>query len=142
MRTLKYPPGTPPVERVRLLRASRLEAGLCMDCGHPRETIDNTRCDACRATHSAKNAHRTQHQRHRLQCACCGEDRTDFLTIDRVAGDSQQDEALGTESPEPVAWLLARTRLADLRLLCWNCQMARHLSGECPHETERRAKVA
>lgn len=77
-------------------------------------------------------------------CACCGEEREPFLSIDHINGDGAEhrraicgDWSKGSGS-RVYRWLKANGFPADgFRVLCHNCNMARAMRGECPHEVER-----
>ena len=72
------------------------------------------------------------------QCACCGEQRIEFLAIDHVhnngAADRKENGRGGT-----IHLRLKRMGYPkdDYQLLCHNCNMAKAFYGTCPHVTER-----
>jgi hypothetical protein len=73
------------------------------------------------------------------KCACCGETRPQFLTVDHIYNDGAQDR--GARSRAGVACYI-RLRRAGFpkdryQLLCFNCNCAKGFYGVCPHETER-----
>lgn len=82
-----------------------------------------------------------QEQRRRVldlyggRCECCGEDDFRFLTIGHVNRDGAQDRrdkrARGNSFYRV---LLQEPRRDDLRVECWNCNMAHGLYGSCPHD--------
>jgi len=71
-------------------------------------------------------------------CACCGEDRRHFLTLDHVNGDGYVARRSGQGGTGERAALAARLRrgLVDDRyqLLCYNCNCARAFAGYCHGE--------
>jgi len=79
-----------------------------------------------------------------IACGCCNESTLDFLTLDHANNDGKNHrEALGgrRNGPRFYKWLLDNNCPQDLglRILCMNCNWARHWnSGICPHEVERR----
>ena len=76
------------------------------------------------------------------KCACCGEDRLEFLCIDHINGGGRKElrEKFNNRSYTFFNWLKKNNFPAqDYRVLCHNCNMARGLYGYCPHEREREA---
>jgi len=73
------------------------------------------------------------------KCACCGEGRIQFLTIDHVNND-------GAEHRKQISsckggsrfyqWLIKNNFPEEpkLQLLCWNCNLAKKIYGICPHQ--------
>lgn len=65
-------------------------------------------------------------------CACCGEREKDFLTIDHINGG-------GTKHRKQLhGKVYAQLRRSGFppgyRVLCWNCNWAYRLHGNCPHQ--------
>lgn len=74
------------------------------------------------------------------KCACCGEKRHQFLTIDHVDRDGadHREELVGKRRAAPAAWLRKLKKAGwkttrRLRVLCHNCHNAIDLWGGCPH---------
>lgn len=73
-------------------------------------------------------------ERYGGRCACCGESRPEFLTLDHIEGRGPGDTLRG-----PKAW----TRLRRLgwpegyQVLCFNCNCAKGIYGVCPHALDR-----
>ena len=67
------------------------------------------------------------------RCACCGEPTPEFLTFHHPGLDGKKDRSLGRSSSSMVKRLLREPVREDIKLLCWNCHMAGHFSGDCPH---------
>lgn len=75
------------------------------------------------------HAHRTQvldHYGHR--CRCCGEANDAFLTVDHVNGDGASDRA------NFYYRIVKQGFPKNLQTLCWNCNLAKHIYGRCPHQ--------
>lgn len=70
------------------------------------------------------------------KCACCGETRDEFLTVDHIHGGGNKHR---TNSDGYFYRVLLRTGLpeSEYRVLCYNCNCARGHRGYCPHERER-----
>lgn len=77
------------------------------------------------------------------RCACCGEDRDVFLTLDHVDGDGHEHRrslsASGRGGSAVYYDLKARGFPQGIQVLCHNCNWAKH-RGICPHEAERAAR--
>ncbi len=68
------------------------------------------------------------------ECACCGEARYEFLTIDHVnGGGTQQRRELGNSSMAIARWLKKNNYPEGYQILCFNCNCAKGASGYCPH---------
>lgn len=69
-------------------------------------------------------------------CACCGEDRFLFLTIDHIHGNGNQHrlEVTGSKRGNITAWLRKNNYPPGFQVLCFNCNMGRAANrGECPY---------
>lgn len=76
------------------------------------------------------------------QCACCGEDNLDFLTLDHVDGDGATDRGggrTGNGGSQFYAWL--RTRgfpdRSRYQVLCFNCNCCKGTKNTCPCQKTR-----
>lgn len=69
-------------------------------------------------------------------CACCGENRWQFLTIDHVDGDGAEDHRRFGKNYEVLYYSIVNGLHArgQLRVLCANCHIAIDLRGGCPHQ--------
>lgn len=140
------------------LRASRLDAGLCMYCG------DQPTKSGCKGCHTCLSKNYNVHKRYLQtnpnkqreyrkevrwsvidkyggECSCCHESRKEFLTIDHANGDghSERRELYGKKEGSSHRWFLKLKRenlRDDLRVLCYNCNNAIAIFGKCPHENE------
>jgi hypothetical protein len=70
-------------------------------------------------------------------CACCGETRLEFLTIDHINGGGAEER--GRTGTNFYITLHKAPKRDDLRVLCMNCNWAIGMYGYCPHEQERAA---
>lgn len=67
------------------------------------------------------------------KCACCGEQRYEFLAIDHVNGGGKKERE--TMSSYQVLMKVVRNNFPpEYRILCHNCNMAKGIYGYCPHE--------
>lgn len=125
----------------------RRQAGLCIAKGCPNEVArpNNTYC----VEHIAKARVREKARLQRIKlevlahygdrrCACCGETRIEFLTIDHIHGGGRQhrfEQRIGGMCH----WLKKQHFPDGYQILCMNCNFAKGLFGRCPHEVERDA---
>jgi hypothetical protein len=144
----------------------------CLDCGkeitiRPRGIKTRKRCLDCAKT-EAKRCAKKQKQVLReqvlqhysngtMQCACCGEAHTEFLTIHHINGDGAEHRrelarlrnTRNKRSDKPEQgytkhnvgneinrWLIKSNFPEGFSVLCLNCNAAKHYYGECPHEKE------
>lgn len=75
-------------------------------------------------------------------CTCCGENNIKFLCIDHInGGGNKHREKVGGSGSKTYQWLRKNNYPKGFQVLCHNCNMAKGLYGECPHETERKSVV-
>ena len=77
-------------------------------------------------------------------CRCCGENsHIEFLAIDHIAGKKEMDSEpelvkLGYSSlkreKDLQYWIIKNNFPKGFQILCHNCNVAKGLYGECPHE--------
>lgn len=70
------------------------------------------------------------------KCVCCGES-FEFLTLDHINNDGNEQRKKFKRS---TYWqyrdIIDAGFPNDLQPLCWNCNLAKYLYGECPHRKE------
>ena len=66
------------------------------------------------------------------KCVCCGEVIPEFLTIEHING----QKGIKNKKRGSPAWREAiQEHRPDLyEVLCWNCNLAKGLTGTCPHK--------
>lgn len=140
-------------ERKAKERAEALANGLCGRCRkRPRETSISI-CSWC--VKRMRAVDRRMHVRNKAECisayggkcACCGEGRLEFLTIDHPNNDGAEHRRPKAKMREGIKRTGAGVHIyrylrkngfpKEFRLLCWNCNCSRGFSGYCPHERER-----
>lgn len=67
------------------------------------------------------------------RCTCCGESQWQFLSIDHINNDGAKHRSEIGQS-NVYKWAEDNGFPNTLRLLCYNCNMARAFYGVCPHE--------
>lgn len=69
-------------------------------------------------------------------CACCGESRYEFLSIDHINKDgAKQRRENPKKGAEFYKWIIDSGYPKDLRILCYNCNSSLGYFGYCPHGT-------
>jgi hypothetical protein len=73
-------------------------------------------------------------------CACCGEIELVFLTLDHVGGGGAEERRQGKHKGGTWQYLILRRKQypPGYRVLCWNCNAAFGMFGECPHQIEKK----
>jgi 5-methylcytosine-specific restriction endonuclease McrA len=69
------------------------------------------------------------------KCACCGETRVEFLTLDHIHGREGEPYRITGQK----AWARLKSRgwpKDNYQLLCFNCNCAKGIYGQCPHKAE------
>jgi len=93
--------------------------------------------ERCRATSRALYARVREQvvQAYGGKCACCSEQRREFLAIDHKNGGGNKHRAMAGGYGLPfLLWLCRNGFPNECRLLCHNCNMALGIYGYCPHE--------
>lgn len=69
------------------------------------------------------------------ECACCGETRYPFLTIDHINGGGKRHrDEIKRKGNTFYTWLVQNNFPPGFRTLCWNCNRAYfYFKGKCPH---------
>ena len=123
------------------MRSKWRRLGLCARCGRRRGS-SYSRCAPCRkASIKSNRNHRLRVRqmvlvRYGHSCACCGERRRAFLTLDHVKNDGslERRRILNTYTLY-LRVLRFAGRSSRYQLLCWNCNEAKRIEGRCPHQT-------
>lgn len=119
------------------LRDERKRFGLCRKCGEP-VVVGKSKCQVCLdAEVRYLDALRQEVlQAYKARCACCGEERTEFLAIDHINNDgAAHRKRVGHSSV--YRWLKKNHFPDGFQVLCYNCNWAKYRYGICPHEKER-----
>lgn len=122
------------IEFLSRSRKARIEKGLCRNCG--AEKSDNrVHCQKC-ADYTAKFRIGYINQildHYGRFCACCKMTGDAFLTIDHVNNDGAVHRKLVGKTGV-YKDIVDRNFPPDFQILCWNCNMAKHKLGKCPHQ--------
>jgi len=145
-------------ERLGRRRARRRElrdSGRCVSCGG-RSPGRFVTCKKCRDRHAeyrrrypdkVRRSRQETQQKVKRQvighygsaCECCGERNLHFLTLDHVNNDGGEHRRLVKEETGAASiyrWIRNRDFDHDfeLRVLCYNCNLGRRVTGVCPHQ--------
>lgn len=67
------------------------------------------------------------------RCVCCGEREIAFLVIDHIRGGGNDDRKIRGEGTAFIISLIKEGFPPGFQVLCYNCNMAKHTEGRCPH---------
>ena len=73
------------------------------------------------------------------ECACCGENNIEFLSMDHVDGNGaehRRNTGCGT-GDVMYRWLRRHGYPAGFQVLCFNCNQAKGRLGQCPHQSKK-----
>jgi hypothetical protein len=131
---------------------ARYVGDTCKICGGPITSWNKT--GSCSRTPECKKyTHKAFQLKYKLECfnayggakcACCGETRLYFLTLDHVNGDGALDRAGGRDTG--MSGNKTYNRLRSLgypdreryQVLCFNCNCAKGVNSVCPCSLERK----
>lgn len=101
------------------------------------------------SAHKYKGRYKDRYKRMRLdmieayggECACCGVTEPEFLTIDHIFNDGAEERAKNSLTGARIFMHLRNLGYPKDRyqLLCFNCNCAKGIHGECPHVKARVA---
>lgn len=74
-------------------------------------------------------------QMYGTECACCGENQREFLTIEHIDGGGREHRK-GRGSESFYREIASEYRPDLYEILCMNCNHARGIYGFCPHELD------
>jgi hypothetical protein len=110
---------------------------LCQTCKDKRASWPS-RSSSTREKHGARYREKVKKDvfdRYGNVCACCGESDIQFLTIDHINNDGAQHRHV-TKTLSLYQWLRTNDYPAGFQTLCWNCNLAKHIYGQCPHRAD------
>jgi len=67
------------------------------------------------------------------KCACCNIQEIEFLTIDHIEGRKKFGHKRGFSGSKLLKWIIDNHFPEGFQILCWNCNAAKGLFGNCPH---------
>ena len=75
------------------------------------------------------------------ECACCGENRIEFLTIDHIAGGGAKHRATERGASNLNLWLRTHKFPKGFRVLCYNCNESLGIYKYCPHRKMGKSRL-
>lgn len=132
-------------------RKNRQSRGMCDRCGKLNNSTSGVHCADCikkkseisKATYRRKQENRVKTKinviiKYGGACECCLESDYRFLCIDHINNDGNKERKEKGHLASGPRWyktLESSERRNDLRVLCYNCNIARsHHNGVCPHK--------
>ena len=77
-----------------------------------------------------------------MQCACCGENHMDFLTMDHVNGGGMKHRREVAAGKYIYRWIVKNNFPNLFQVLCFNCNCGRSVNhGVCPHKSEQNQQL-
>ncbi len=71
------------------------------------------------------------------KCACCKENKYEFLCIDHIKGGGRKHrKKLGFGGQVLYRWLVKYNFPKGFQVLCHNCNLAKGFYGKCPHKNK------
>lgn len=121
--------------------------GVCISCQCRPAESGHASCDGCFEKTRVKGREIRARYRKAVmvhygsRCDCCGESNDAFLTIDHVNNDGKEHRKI-VHASKLYRWLMKNNYPAGFQILCWNCNVAKQLHGECPHRKMHTNKSA
>lgn len=125
-------------------RANRRKNGQCIVCGR-KARPNRVTCGIC-AEKAKKRSRKKRTSEYVLpklleiygdECACCGEDEPQFLTVDHIDGKGGEHRKRTGGSRKMQLDLIKNPREEGIQTLCFNCNCVKQRTGgTCPHQEE------
>ena len=133
-------------EYQKKIRRKWKRLGLCSMCGVEKKRSGFLTGSACQ--HRYHDYHLSLKQRviegYGGRCACCGENRFEFLSADHVKErgcDERRRLGRGMNSGALYRKLIRENFPNSHQILCFNCNMSLGFFGYCPHHPDIIRKV-
>lgn len=124
---------------MRALCDRRRAEGMCPYCGKQPPAEGRRMCPDCTASRKKINdKSRAKAKTETIahyggECVCCGEKEPAFLTLDHINNDGAEHRR-NTSYRSMMAYARHNGYPPDLQLMCWNCNLGKHINGGvCPH---------
>lgn len=116
----------------------RAEQGLCTSCGDNSSAENRRLCESClaRGRNKIQRLKRDVIEGYGGKCACCGEERYEFLQLDHINGDGAKERDEYGSSHDLYRDLRDQEFPPGYRVLCANCNFSKGLFGYCPHDKQ------
>lgn len=73
-------------------------------------------------------------------CACCSENKTEFLCLDHINGGGEQQRKQIGQGAKIYNWIIRNNFPVGFRVLCANCNQSYGHYGYCPHSESSLAR--
>jgi hypothetical protein len=114
--------------------AKRKYHSYCIQCC--AKNYQENRSRYLKIMHNRRNERRDTCLKHYGEkCACCGEERKEFLSIDHINGNGARHRK-EIHRASIYYWLIKNNFPDGFRILCHNCNQAMGIYGYCPHQKE------
>lgn len=129
-------------ERTKRYQKKLQAGGRCKSCGQENPT-EYGNCLSCRERANASRRKHNQELKLEVfkayggaECACCGEERLEFLSIDHI-DNSGANHRKRIGKGGLYSSLRKSNYPGGYRVLCMNCNFALGRFGYCPHEWDK-----
>lgn len=117
---------------------------LCYECGLKRWRLSYPKMAV--AIRAKRKAFRLQQKiafvkAYGGKCACCGENKIEFLTIAHLNNDGAMHRREIGGSNQLHSWIRRNGYPKDFTVLCFNCNTADFYYGQCPHKKSSNTSV-
>lgn len=127
----------------RTVNDTPVQCRTCRSGGEPQRRRDGAGCIRCTVLQGRTGLKAEVMTAYGGQCACCGESRLVFLSLDHINNDGKADRAKYRETKtSQFGGHVFYRHLRDLgfppglQVLCANCHTAKTHYGQCPHAAE------
>lgn len=112
------------------------DAGLCVHCHKLSPINGETLCSECKKNNAIRGKDSRTKQKMTVlghyggKCKMCDEDDMDVLGIDHMhGGGTRHRKELTQQGTTIYRWLIKNNYPTDFQVLCFNCNMKKHLNG-------------
>lgn len=78
----------------------------------------------------------------KLSCVCCNENTYQFLTLDHINNNGQEERKKYGSNNNIISMLKTKGYPKGYQTLCWNCNLGKRSNkGTCPHKAEKLVPV-
>lgn len=103
---------------------------------HQKWYANNREVSATRSRNAMRELRKEAVKAYGGKCACCGENRFEFLAIDHInGGGAKHRKELRAEGNTFTRWLKKNGWPEGFRILCHNCNSSIGYYGYCPHHS-------
>lgn len=119
------------------------ESGLCLHCHKVSPIEGEILCADCKQNNSVRNKEKRVKQKFTIiqhyggKCKLCGEKDITVLSIDHIEGrGTEHRRELKKQGTTTYRWLIKNNYPDGFQVLCFNCNMKKHLNGGVSHQNK------